>query len=308
MSAPSKALLEAVSEAPAAPAARNPVRPLYWSVRRELWENRSIHLAPTAIAGAIVGAFTLSIVAQQGHRLVMLLLGGARYTLRIGQAYDFAARMMAMTTVMVGILYCLEALNGERRDRTILFWKSLPVSDGTTVVSKAIVPLAVLPLLAFGLTIATHLAMLLVSNVGLLASGAGPAWPHPPTLLHLWLTVLYGVVAMTLWHAPVYAWLLFVSARARRAAYLWAVVPLAVPAVVEMAAFQGVHYATFLRYRAFGWAGEAFALGRGPFPFGGLAQLTPGRFLASPGLWAGLAVAAALLAAAARVRRARDPV
>jgi hypothetical protein len=75
-----------------------------------------------------------------------------------------------------------------------------------------------------------------------------------------------------------------------------------------MAAFQGVHYATFLRYRAFGWAGEAFALGRGPFPFGGLAQLTPGRFLASPGLWAGLAVAAALLAAAARVRRARDPV
>ena len=60
------------------------------------------------------------------------------------------------TTFIVGIFYCLDALYGERRDRSILFWKSLPVSDLTTVLSKASIPLVVLPLLAFAITVVTQ--------------------------------------------------------------------------------------------------------------------------------------------------------
>ena len=59
------------------------------------------------------------------------------------------------------MFYCLDALYGERRDRSILFWKSLPVSDLTTVLSKASIPIVVLPLLTFAVTVATQLIMLL---------------------------------------------------------------------------------------------------------------------------------------------------
>ena len=65
---------------------------------------------------------------------------------------------------IVGVFYCLDALHGERRDRSILFWKSLPVSDLTTVLSKAIIPLAVLPLITFALSVCVQVTMLLISQ------------------------------------------------------------------------------------------------------------------------------------------------
>ncbi len=67
----------------------------------------------------------------------------------IEQPYTFAAGCIMATAFIVGVFYCLDALHGERRDRSILFWKSLPVSDLTTVLSKASIPLVVLPLLSF---------------------------------------------------------------------------------------------------------------------------------------------------------------
>ena len=65
-----------------------------------------------------------------------------------------------LTAFLVGVFYCLDALHGERRDRSILFWKSLPVSDLTTVLAKASVPCRVLPPRAFALALATQLMLL----------------------------------------------------------------------------------------------------------------------------------------------------
>ena len=85
--------------------------------------------------------------------------------------------MIMFTAFIVGVFYCLDALHGERRDRSILFWKSLPVSDLTTVLSKAIIPLVVLPLLTFAIIIATQLIMLLMSTAVLLpAVWRGTTW------------------------------------------------------------------------------------------------------------------------------------
>ena len=74
----------------------------------------------------------------------------------IEQPYDVAAMLMILTVFVVGVFYCLDALHGERRDRSILFWKSLPVSDLTTVLSKVIVPLVVLPLISFAIVFACN--------------------------------------------------------------------------------------------------------------------------------------------------------
>jgi len=102
----------------------SPTRPLYWSVWRELWENRSIYLAPSIVAsiilfGSFVGAFHLA-----GRRRSALLLDPAHRRAAIEMPYNIAAMMLIFTAFIVGVFYCLDALHGERRDRSILFWKS----------------------------------------------------------------------------------------------------------------------------------------------------------------------------------------
>src|SRR5438067_10193484 len=106
--------------------------------------------------------------------------------------YDVALSMIMLTTMLVWLFYCLDTLYGERRDRSILFWKSLPVSDTTTVLSKTSIPVVVLPLLAFAITVATQFAMLLLSSAVLLGSGMSPGtlWSHLP-LLHTWRMLFF---------------------------------------------------------------------------------------------------------------------
>ncbi|HWX16556.1 MAG TPA: hypothetical protein VNY07_08215, partial [Chthoniobacterales bacterium] len=126
---------------------RYSTRPFYWSVRRELWENRSIYVVPLIVAVVQVFGFAISTIGLAERRRSVLLLDPAHQRAAIEQPYDLVAMMMIFILFIVGVFYCLDALHGERRDRSILFWKSLPVSDLTTVLSKVTIPLVVLPLI-----------------------------------------------------------------------------------------------------------------------------------------------------------------
>src|SRR6267142_2377969 len=154
-------------------------RPFYWSVWRELWENRSIYVAPLIVAAVQVFALAISTIGlAERRRGVLLLDDPVKQRAAIEATYDAAAMMMIFVVFIVGVFYCLDALHGERRDRSILFWKSLPVSDLTTVLSKITIPLVILPLIAFALVVCVQLIMLLMSSVNLLGSGLniGTLW------------------------------------------------------------------------------------------------------------------------------------
>jgi len=289
-----------------APEVVSEARPLYWSVRRELWENRSIYLAPLAVAAFVQFGFMISTIGMPARRRAVLMLDSAQQRATIGMPYDVAATMLIVTAMIVGAFYCLDALHGERRDRSILFWKSLPVSDLTTVLSKASIPLVVLPVLIFAVVVVTQFLMLLWSSVVLLPSGlAATTWSRFNLFKESWI-LLYGLIAVTLWHAPIYGCLLLVSAWARRATFLWAVLPFVAISVVEKIAFNTLHFFSLLKYRFMGYLPFAFAVKPdGKFDF---TQLTPGRFLSMPGLWMGLVVTAAFIGAAVRLRRNREPI
>jgi ABC-2 type transport system permease protein len=271
-----------------------PTRPMYWSIRRELWENRSIYIAPLVVAGVVLIGF---LIAAIGRGLT---------TVELAQSNDFAAGAMMATAFIVGVFYCLDALHGERRDRSVLFWKSLPVSDLTTVLSKAAIPLVVLPLLTFAITVCAQLIMLLLSNAALLISGlsAAPSTPWPETTLIL----LYHLLTVhALWHAPIYAWLLLVSGWARRAVFLWAVLPLLAIGIIEKIAFNTSYFATMLLHRLTG-PEHLHLTAPGSGPAHPMMTFDPGEFLSAPGLWIGLAFAAAFLAAAVRLRHYREAI
>ncbi|MEO8043411.1 MAG: ABC transporter permease [Spartobacteria bacterium] len=284
-------------------------RPFYWSVRRELWENRSIYFAPLIVAAIQVFGFAVSMHGLTGRRRALLLLDSSIRHARIAQPYDLAAMMMIFTVFIVGFFYCLDALYGERRDRSILFWKSLPVSDLTTVLSKATIPLLVLPLVTFGVVVSTHLLMLLMSTVALASSGlAGTTWANF-NLLRQSFILFYSLIVLALWHAPIYGWLLLVSGWVKRAAFLAAVLPFIAIGIFEKITFGTSHFASFVNDRLTGFASHAFDFqGRAHPVVESLAQLTPGRYLSDPGLWLGLVVAAVFIGAAVRLRRFRGPI
>lgn len=309
--------MNAPVQAPAPPAAgaansaRRPpprTRPLYWSVRRELWENRSIYLAPLGVGAFVVCGLVVHGITMPSHLPGMLGTDPAAPG-SAAMAYRLAAALMFVVVSITGAFYCLEALSGERRDRSIVFWKSLPVSDTTTVLAKALVPLVLLPLAAFAAAVAMQLALFLLSAATLLVQGhgAGALWSEL-RLLRMWPSILYALVAMTVWLAPLYAFLLLVSGWARRGAALWAVLPVLALAAIEKLSMDTGRVAAFVVHRLAGWWWEAFVVPPGRYiPFDPMHRVTPGAFFAQPEPWIGLAFAAACLAAAARLRRRRDP-
>jgi ABC-2 type transport system permease protein len=307
MNSPSSIVPE-LNERNTAPFKLSPTRPFYWSVKRELLEYRSIYVAPLAFAGVILLGFVF-VLARLAHTMQTLSsLDPAHQREALAQPYDVSAGLIMGAAFIVSIFYSIDALYGERRDRSILFWKSMPVSDLTTVLAKASVPLFVLPLLAFAITVVTQAIMFLLSSLVLLANGLSVVtlWSQlrlPVVLLGL---LYHLVTAHMLWYAPFYAWLLLVSAWARRAPFLWAVLPPLAIGIFENVAFHSSNFASLLNDRFSGGSDAVHSM-TGDFPFHPGMQLDPVAFLAAPGLWIGLIFAALFLAAAVRLRHYREP-
>lgn len=316
--------------APAATTAHAPrTRPYYWSVRRELWENPAFYMAPiVVVALALLGFLASTFHLAKNVRRATETLAAVR-SMDTGDVEAFAAASAAaakagtalpmhyyvstgfpfMVVTVVAFFYCLGALHGERRDRTILFWKSLPVSDTTTVLAKATLPLVIGPVIIFSIAFVAHLFMLAVSSLVLLANGISPAellsrLPFP----YMWLAEVRGLIVVSLWWSPIVGYLLLVSAWARRTPILWALGPWVVMIAVEYMAQQTLHIWGFLVMRLSGGYAMAFTRGDGETAIETWADLDPRPILASPGLWLGLVAAVIFIAAAIRLRRYRDPI
>jgi ABC-2 type transport system permease protein len=227
-------------------------------------------------------------------------------------AFPFAAGpgAVVMTAIVFAIFYALASLHGERRDRSILFWKSLPVSDLTTVLSKATLPLVVLPVATAAVALATLALMLGLAIAVLGASGLDPSllWQRLD-LVWISISIPYGLVVLALWHAPVIGWLMLVSAWAKRMTVLWALAPPAAICLFERLALGTTHAWDFLRHRlAIGFSVGFTTIAGHSSAVMGLERPDPAHLLANPGLWGGLVVAAACLAACVWLRRTRDPL
>ena len=286
----------------------------YWSIRRELWENRSLYIAPLIAAAVFVLGFIVS-VARLRHQVSSSQLGSAKLHEALTTRFDLAAALIMGVAFFVGVFYAIDALYGERRDRSILFWKSLPISDSITVLSKFTVPIVVVPVISFGITLVTQLAMLLLSSVILVGSGAdlGTVWNVTPFLVDSGALFYHLLTIHGFWYAPLYAWLLLISAWAPRLPFLWAFLPPFVICGLEKITLGTSYFLDLLKYRALGPNGamspEHHQQASGAsIPQHTAATLIPHHFFSTPGLWTGLVVAAVLLFVTVRVRRYRGPI
>ena len=288
-----------------APVAVSAARVMYWSIRREIWENRSIYVAPLVAAAVFLFGFVIQTIITRSridtHLDPPLPHGFLSH-------YELSASLIMGTALIVGIFYSLDALYGERRDRSILFWKSLPVSDLMTVLSKLTIPIVILPLLSFAITLVTQFIMLVSASVILLGSGVNitALWTQVSFFRVSGVLLYHLLTVHGLYYAPIYGWLLMVSAWAPRAPFIWAFLPPFVISGVEKIAFNTTYFLSLLEERLVGGPESSMAANDHSKDWAG--TLIPHHFFDQPGLWIGLALAAVFLFVAVRLRRYRGPI
>lgn len=297
-------------------------------LRRELWEHRALVVTPLVIGALVVLGFLVLLVAGVARGIGFEpLVSGIVATGEAGRLSGVSAVIaLPLPFFQIGLafvvfFYCLDALYAERKDRSILFWRSLPVTDTETVLSKLATAALVAPLITFGFIVAVHLALLALATVAVWI-GSGSAWDlvwRPVPLFSVWLVLFYGMLAYSLWLLPFLGWFLLCSAFARKAVFLVAVLPFVVVPLLEQLLLGSSHFARLVLGRpgtlpAFDMPGL-----EGGFDFSERARqgdllgrvdlveaIDLGGFLSSPGLWGGLAVAALFTAGAVYLRRYRD--
>ncbi len=302
-------------------------------LRRETWEHRSIYIAPAIFAGLFVllallataGAIQIQ-VSEPGVDVDLRSMIGSMDARQLGALIQTGLASMAVffnvVIVLVTVFYLLDSLYAERKDRSILFWKSLPVSDLAVVTSKLLTAAVLIPLISAALFLATAVVIFLIAGTFALFSGSGIVFAvGPGAIADTMITLIYALLVQSLWYLPLYAWLLLVSAWSRRTVLLWAILPLWAVAVLEQMFLRTHMFAELLRERLVGVFPLAFntKVDEVEWAYNGdnadlhlsLAEslrhlIDPGALLFSPGLWGGLVAAAVLTAAAIWIRRYRD--
>ena len=284
-----------------------------WLVRREFWENRAIWVIPT-----VLGAF-LILVALFG-KVDLMAIPSQLPSQAVGGGFLLAAA--GTFFVVMGIYstwYLLDCLYADRKDRSVLFWKSMPISDATTVMSKLATALIVIPVVYFAAADLTSLLMAFILSVR--ARALGSALWHADLWLQLQVLWLYVIVTSAIWYLPIAAYLLVVSAWARRAVMLWSILP-PIALVLAERWFFGTHViAKQLGTRLFGAGELAFRDAQGccswvttvdekaiRTPANIWGFLNPGGFLSSPETWIGVAIGAALIVCAVQLRMRRSEI
>lgn len=298
-------------------------------IRRELIEHRS-SWAVTSVFGAL---FVLAaVLAAVG----LVRVGGMDTGLTLGEiAEDIdpaafypglhvmlmsIAAILNVVMTFVVFFYLLDALYAERKDRSILFWKSLPVSDLQVVGAKYLTGVAAIPLLTLAVFLVTAVLVLLIGAAGLGTGGAdvgAMASTAPIALGRVTVMLLYTLAFQALWFLPIHGWLLLVSAFAKRAVLGWALLPPVLLIVAERTLLGTRVFAEMLGHRVVGgyelaFSGERHAvmMDDGGGVVASLPTLgeffTPGRLVAAPSLWAGIAIGLLFLAGAIWLRRWRD--
>jgi ABC-2 type transport system permease protein len=324
------------------------MKTLQWLLRREIWENKgSLFWAPAIVAGILLlvtaGSAGYAMLSHNlnvnatvnGRVLHSVVLSDMPQEVRAqivqvaASSYLAAAMPLFIMLAFTLFFYCLSALYDERRDRSVLFWKSLPMSDQMTVFSKVLTAAVVGPVITMVAALAMSLALLIILGVFLALNGVNlfGALLATPALYLAPLFLLGMLPVYVLWALPTIGWLLMVSSWAKSKVFLWAIgVPVIALVIVKWVDFlvtgnQGMntgisHLAKEVVNRGLGGLvpGIWFSFSQHS------VAMKPGQHgveldtvfqqswmtLASPGVWIGAAAGIAMIVVAIRMRRWRD--
>lgn len=295
-------------------------------IKREIWEHRSIWLTPAVIA-IIMSFGTLTALMFAGEFAEELniaffsaqnIVGETERGAILTGLFFGSSGLFFLALGILIIFYSLDSLYAERKDKSILFWRSLPVTDAETVVSKLATALLVLPGATIVAVIATHLINLIVTSIWVSFKGGDAItliWSSAP-LMDNWLSLVILVYAAIIWMSPFVGWFLFVSAYSKRPPLLMAFLPLVLIPMIEGIFSHSNEFARVV------WGRMAMIPIHSGFDIeeffdddnfelneqmvSVLGQIDLGRFVSSQSMWAGVVICGLLSFGAVYVRRFRD--
>jgi ABC-2 type transport system permease protein len=276
-----------------------------WLVRREFWENKAIWVIP-----AWLGA--LMVVAGLFGKVEIAVLNASDQKSELAAVLSLLAvgGVFWLAMGIYSVWYLLDCLYADRKDRSVLFFKSLPLTDAATVFSKLFVALIAIPLVYFVAADVSALLMAFVISVRTHLVFGNVLW-RPELWLQMQVLWLYVIVTGIVWYLPIVGWLLLVSAWAKRAVILQAVLPPLAIMLAELL-FLGTRVSCIvLRDRLLAGGYVAFhhpihwTLATGETAPGFLQLLDPVGFLSSADVWIGALIGAALIAGAVQLRKRR---
>ena len=294
-------------------------------IKREAWEHRSIWMTPAVIA-AVIALLTLTgqvTITAYGEAVDLAIIGATNVDevhrrIALMALFGIVMLIFSIGAGIVMIFYSLDTLYAERKDKSILFWRSLPITDAETVISKLIVAAVVIPLAFLAGAIVTEIVVMILSSIWVMTQGANAGhliWGAAP-LMDTWLASLFLAIAIPLWLSPFIGWFLFVSAYTKRSPLLMAFLPvIVVPLLEKMLIGSHLFYDAivtrtsrppiantdswefFEDFENIKVTEETVSM---------LGSLDVVGFATSPSMWAGLVVCGLFITAAIYVRRYRD--
>jgi len=297
-------------------------------LKREIWEHPAAYVAPLVVAALLLvsGIYNAFYVVSKyvGYERVVMILGTMPEAARPVIYSWWPLLLVVFNLVMVAVtaFYLMDCLYADRKDRSILFWKSLPVSDSTTVLSKLITALATIPAITVAVTVGAALVLMLMATL-IIWFGGGSAWAllwKPVPLIDGTVFVAYAFLVQSLWYVPLVGWVMLASAWARRAPFMWTVLPPVGLIILEQMLFRTERFGTMLGERIVGviplafrvsderltemW--EGFQTGDAENTVRVTDVIDPTPLLTSPQLWLGFVVGGLFVASAIWLRRYRD--
>lgn len=223
------------------------MRRLLALIHREYWENKGAFRTTPLVIGGIYIVFLLMSIFTTAHfdnelytfREAVRLLAEQPVEFRAAHAEEVMLATSVFFTIVLAFVvffYLLGALYDDRKDRSILFWKSLPASDALTVASKLLTAMVLAPLIFWVVFVLTQIVIAVIASLMVLSVGENP-WAlflSVANPLEAWFILLVSYLASSIWFLPMYGWLLLVSAFAPRIPLLFAVLPPVVFAILQI--------------------------------------------------------------------------
>jgi len=217
-------------------------------IKREYWENKGAFRTTPMVIGGIYILLSLMFIFTFNHfdnefqslkeltRFLSQTEVGLRSDIIYGVSVAVFPSLFTLVLAFVVFFYLLGSLYDDRKDRSILFWKSLPASDTLTMGSKLLSAMVVAPLIFWVIYVLTHIVIMLIFSVVVLSLGENP-WTLFLSIgnpFKAWSMVLMSYLAQSIWALPLYGWLMLVSSFAPRIPLLFAVMPPVVFAVLQI--------------------------------------------------------------------------
>ena len=296
-------------------------------IRREYWEHRGAFvITPLALAAVFASLMLVAAVTGGNIRvnhgdefslsrnMPQLVekfdsLDDEQRSMGVQAALYTPLAIFGFVMFLISLRFCLNSLYDERKDRSILFWKSMPVSDTKTVLSKLVALVFLVPI--------AYTLVVLIFQIFMLLYGTVLSWIGGSSGMLLWTSSnlfavvfnsLCSLIITSLWFAPLWGWLMLASAWAKRAVFLWASLPIVAVIVAEGWILNTTRFGEVIgRHIVTGFSIINANLGKvlDEHDFVNAIQ-TPLEAIGYVDFWVGLAMASGFIGAAIYIRRFRD--